>query len=451
MSALYRHVFFPAWHFLKRDGVNKAATALDTNQWQPATYLRQLQRDKLLRLLCYARDNVPYFGSNVLAAIESLSTDSDIDLTSIPIMTKSIIRNHQRELVSVVAKAGQLIENSTSGSTGESLRFFTDRRALPYRKAAGLRSNQWTGWRLGERSVRLWGAQIDQARAAGLRGKLHGLVSNDRFFNSFELTGERMAEYANEIRKFRPVLLTAYASSLEVFAQYCSEEGIRFPTLKGIISSAETLWPHQRELAEATFGVRVFDRYGSREFGQIASQCEVGKQLHLSIDRVFVEIVRDDGSPCAPGEAGRLLITDLDNYGMPLIRYDIVDRGSMSTVDNCPCGRGLPLMERIDGRTLDVVETEDGRKIGGTFWSLLLKSRPGIRQFQLVQRDRSGAEIRYVKDSVLPDSSLDFFKERISQTCGPQFDVTFREVDSIAPTKSGKVRMIVSMLTPENR
>lgn len=420
---------------------------LQHNELLPTAELLQLQQRKLAALLSFARAHVPYY--RALFRDLALPVDGAIneqDFLRLPLLTKSIIRREKDALVSENLTHNRLRADSTSGSTGEPLQYFTDDRSLPYRKAAVFRSDTWTGWRLGDRVVRLWGAQIDQKRTAGLRGKLHGWITGDRFLSSFNLSAANMDRYIETIRSFNPVLLVGYPGPLEEFAVHCRERVVKLPSIKAIVSSSETLWPHQRETIEAAFRVKVFNRYGSREVSQIASECEVHEGLHISIDRHVLEIVDDDGQTCPPGVVGRILITDLDNFGMPMIRYDIGDRGALAEKQDCACGRGFPMLEKVEGRTLEIIRTPDGRSIGGTYWTLLLRTRPGLKQTQIVQHELGGIVIRYVRDAAFDKSVLDYFTKRIKEHCGEEFAVKFEETEFIDLTGSGKQRLIVSHL-----
>ena len=450
MGVLLRNVLFPAWHWAKRDGVNQAVRELEQNQWLSTQELLGLQQRKLASLLRFTGKNVPYYRTLFHdLGIRADSLVSDEDFLRLPPLTKHIIRREQDSLVSEDLSGNGLLSSSTSGSTGEPLRFYIDFRSVPYRKASLWRSDSWTGWRLGDRSIRVWGASIDQKKAAELRGRLHGWVTGDRFLSSFDLSASRMDQYIKSVLAFKPVLLVAYPGPLEQFAIHCRERGVRFPSFNAIVSSAETLWPHQREIIEEAFGVSIFNRYGSREVAHIASECEAHDGLHVSVDRLLVEVVDEKGHPCPRGEVGRILVTDLDNFGMPLIRYEIGDRGALAEQRPCNCGRGLPRLDKVEGRTLDIVRTPDGHRIGGTFWTLLLRSRPGFRQFQVIQNSLDGVVINFVRDAGLDRAVLDYFTKRIQEHCGRDFKVDFVEQPSIDLTGSGKLRLIVSNLTSQ--
>ncbi len=444
MSGFFRNVVYPAWHWVRRDGVNKANRELNANQWLSAEALRNLQYRKLERLIAFSIAHVPYYRETLNKLPMSDSGSVESLLRHVPPLTKYIIRSRKDDLVSDNLDNNALTHNSTSGSTGESTYFFTDRRSRAYRTAAELRGDSWTGWRLGDKSAKLWGADIDESFATNFRGRLHGLIYGSCFLSSYELSKSKMDRYVDILTKFRPRLLIAYPSALEVFARHCAKNSVSFPSVIAIVCSAEMLWPHQRALIEATFGVKIFNRYGSREFGHVASQCEYGQGLHASIDRVAIEIVRDDGTSCEPGEVGKMLITDLDNYGMPMIRYDIGDKAAWAG-HPCECGRGLPLLSKVEGRTLEVVRTPDGQSVGGTFWTILMKKRPGIQKFQIRQVRENKIVLLYVAVDDVPASTLEYVRRKVAETCGQELEVEFRAVDDIPRTRSGKSRIIVPL------
>lgn len=447
-GAIVRHVIYPLYHAIRRDGVNSAIRQIDRNQWLPPEDLRELQQKKLVDLIKFSAQHVPYYQAILDPIIDrdsnSLSAD---EWTKIPLLTKGKIRQSGRSMISQNMTRNGLIPNSTSGSTGEAIQFFTDFRSTAYRKAAGLRSNAWAGWKLGDRYASLWGSPIDEKLAAKLRGKVNSFFMGGIFLSSFDLTVKSMKGYLSKLHSYRPKFLLAYPGPLTTFAEFCIQRNESIPSLRAVISSAETLWPYQRQTIEKAFGVEVFDRYGCREVGQIGSECQFHDGFHVSADRVFVEVLKDNGEPCIDGEVGRIVITDLDNFGMPMIRYDIADRGSFDTDRRCECGRSLPLLATVEGRTLEIVRTASGKKIGGTFWTLLLRSRPGFQKFQVVQEDLDGIEIRYVTNRDVEQNVFEYFEAKIKEVCGENFKVTFERKEKIELTRSGKARIIMSKLT----
>jgi len=444
---LYSGFIYPAYHWVKRDCVNRARVELEASEWLPRGGLDELQHSKLVQLLRFAHAHVPYYRN----IIDKTGFTPDVlarpeKYLEMPVLSKTVIRSHQDTLISSNLEGNSLIKNSTSGSTGTALRFFTDHHSADYRAAAVIRNQGWINIRLHDRKARLWGSPIDSKKSSDLRGRLHGLIVGDRLFSAYEMTEERMLEYAKEIGRFRPALLTAYPSALEVFSDFCKKNNVSFPSLKAILLSAETLWEYQRELFRSIFRVPVYNRYGCREVGDIAHECADNSGLHVNSERIYLEIVDETGNPCGPGEKGEILVTDLDNYGMPFIRYRMGDYGAWSDDSSCQCGRSHPKLAYVEGRTMDVVLGSNGAKIGGTFWTILLRSRAGIRKFQVIQRKPGGIDISIVPDSDLKQETLEYFTDKIKDKCGDEFQVNFRQVEDIKAGPGGKKRYIINEL-----
>jgi phenylacetate-CoA ligase len=441
----YGRVLYPLYHLIKGDGVREIIAELDRNQWLRKGDLEEVQRQKLHRLLQFAYNNVSYYRNLIRSTglpVDKLVLPDNFHL--IPELTKETIRKNIGCLTATDLTGNGLEKNSTSGSTGEALFFYTDFRSSAYRKASVLRNNEWTGFRLGDREVKLWGSPIDESKARNLRGRIRNVLINQRFLSAYELSPEHIDNYIQLIHSFRPVLLVSYPSVLEVFAGHCRIRQASFDCFKAIITSAETLYPHQRELFETEFGVKVFNRYGCREVGNIAQECEAHNGLHVNSDRILVEILDDQGKPCNRGQRGELFVTDLDNYGMPFIRYQIGDSAAWAEDQRCPCGRGLPLLAEIEGRSMDVVKSPSGNRLGGTFWTILFRTKPGIKQIQIIQEKLDGVTVLFVRDVGFEESVLDYFRDRIKEKCGVNFIVEFKEVPSLEKTKSGKRRLVIS-------
>jgi phenylacetate-CoA ligase len=256
--------------------------------------------------------------------------------------------------------------------------------------------------------------------------------------SAYKLSDDDMAGYASLIRGRRVALIVGYPSVMEEFGRFCARKRLIFPHLKAIICSAETLYEEQKRAVQEFLGVPVFNRYGSREVGDMAQERPGSTGLVVNSDRVYLEVVREDGTPCETGETGDVIVTDLDNFGMPFIRYRIGDRAAWSP----EVSDGFPVLLGVDGRSLDVVRTPDGRRIGGTFWTIVLREKPGMEKFQVVQRSIEGVEIRYVRSDREPD--WDWIRARIREHCGPGLDVRFEPVDAILPGAGGKHRVVIS-------
>jgi phenylacetate-CoA ligase len=445
----YAHIVYPFYHFLKRDGVNEAVVELRQNQWLTQEKIAFMQRQKLERLLVHARQHVPYYQELIdNLGIDPVRTAEPHIFSRLPVLTKKLIRQNQTCLRSTVLAGNRLHANSTSGSTGEPLHFYTDDGITAYLKASVIRNKEWTGWKMSSREACLWGAPIDADKAKALRGRIHAPITGSLFLSAYDLSDPVMDSYISSIMSYRPYLLISYPSILEVFANHCRIKHIRLDSLRAIITSAETLWPHQRDFIETHLQVPIYNRYGCREVGDIAHECGAHNGLHVNADCLFVEIVDGSGRACKPGETGDVLVTSLHNYGMPLIRYAIGDRAAWSPANACPCGRGLPLLSVIEGRSMDVVCTRNGQHIGGTYWTILLRSRPGLAQFQVVQDTLDSVTIRYVPDHDFEPAVLDYFRARIQEKSGGELAVGFRQEKGIEGNASGKRRLVVSNISP---
>jgi len=445
-SLLLRYIIFPAYHKLKKTKVMERIDELEKNQWKSPEDLAVLQALKLKRLLIHANNTVPFYRQRFNdLGIDATKLHQPEYFSKIPLLTKKDINENRDKMISIKLNGNRLVPNSTSGSTGEALYLYYDMRSAAYRRATVIRNEQWLGIRLGDHAATLWGAPMDLKKAAALRGRLHGWANNLMFLSSYDMSDKTLGDYERKLNSFKPKLLTSYPGPLSVFAEYLLKKNRKIPSIKAIISSAETLYPWQKDIIEKAFCCPVYNRYGCREFGDIAHECACREGLHIHNDRFVIEILNENIEPAAEGESGELVITDLDNYGMPIIRYRIGDMASFKNV-LCSCGRGFPLLEEVEGRTLDVVRASNGNRLGGTFWTFLFKSRPGIKSFQVIQERLDEITVRYVKDGSVANVDLLSFESRIHEKCGDNLNVHFVEVSSILKTASGKNRFVVSNL-----
>ncbi len=429
-----------------RDGMGRARRLLDRSQWWRKEELAAYQQKKLAALLSHACTHVPYYERIWRdLGLSSGELESPSLLRKFPILDKVVIRQNCRDLHVREIEQYEVKENSTSGSTGESLFFLVDLSHSVWSGAAGFRGYEWCRVSPFEREATLWGARFDAPPRKSLVDRLRLWTRPLLFLSSYDLSQQTMAKYVQELVAYGPRLLTSYPSPLEVFAEFCIARGIGIPSLRAIICSAEQLFPGQREIMEKAFGVPVFNRYGCREFGSVAQECDRHSGLHLAAERVYVEILDANGNPCRPGEIGELVITDLDNYVMPFIRYRIGDLARWSE-RQCPCGRGLPLLEGIEGRVFDLIKTKAGDVISGTFWTLLLRHvSEDIRAFQVRQDNLEEVRILLQMRSggELPPESRRELLARIAERA-PGLLATIEYVDHIPLTRSGKRRFVIS-------
>lgn len=416
------------------------------NQWLSEKELTQFQHMKLQRLIRHSIENVPYYRE--LFQEHGVDGSGDFDYMQfrhLPLLTKEVIRREQRRLRASNFRKQDLVRNSTSGSTGEPLVFYNDRKSLIWRQAVIWRNQQWVHARYSDREARLWGAQIDISKAESFRGRLNAWAHQTMLLSTYDLSDQMMQEYVLRLQAFKPRLLISYPSPLVTFTRFLEQRNESLPSIKSIITSAEQLYDWQRDVIQRVFGPILYDRYGSREFGNIAHECDAHSGYHVNSERFFLEILGTDGKPVKPGETGELVITDLDNYGFPFIRYKIGDL-AVPSGRKCSCGRGLPLVERFEGRSFDIIRCPNGNRIAGTFWTIVMRKYNGIAQFQLEQDALDHLTIRLRIDTDWDQSNESSLTRRVKERCGEDMKISYEYVDSIDLTTSGKQRLVVSKL-----
>jgi phenylacetate-CoA ligase len=331
----------------------------------------------------------------------------------------------------------------TSGSTGTSVAVVVDEEAQQFKRACTLRSDEWSGWRLGERKACVWGNP--EYLQQGWRGWLRNtLLERAAFLDTLRMDQAAMKRFRSDLRRRPPSLLFGHAHSLYLFAEFCRAEGGAGFRPRGIVSTAMVLHDWERLAIEEVFGGKVTNRYGCEELSLIACECEQHDGLHINADSVYVEVLRPDGSPCQPGEVGAVVVTDLVNRAMPLIRYQVGDMAALSD-RQCACGRGLPLLERIAGRVADYVVTPSGEMVSGISltenFAMLV---PGIAQLQIIQEQVDHFVFKIVRGTDWSPTSEHLIAQLVSKRFGAGVTYTCQFVVQIPQEPSGKYRFCIS-------
>lgn len=424
----------------------KYARELERTQWLDAHALQTIQARKLRALIEHTYQHVPFYRQRFdQVGVTPREIQSADDLARVPVLTKQDIQQHRDTLLADNVARERLVENHTGGSTGHPLTFFQDRNFIAWDRADKLRSYRMAGYRLGMRWAFLWGSDYDAQTHKGWRGRfLDRLIYNLVWINTFDLTSGTLERAARELRAWRPQMLVAYVSSATLLARLVRARGIRDICPRAIQTSAETLTPTDRALLEETFGCRVFDRYGCREVGNIAHECDAHQGLHLLAENNLVELLDANDHPVAPGQIGRIVVTNLNNYAMPFIRYDIGDLG-IATTRACACGRGLPLLDSIIGRTSDVITSPSGKLLHGEFFTHLFYKIPGVQQFRVIQETPAELRIQIVPNTEFErERVLRFLEETIHQHADREFQIRFELCEALPPSPSGKYRFTIS-------
>lgn len=437
-----RHLVQPLWAWKANSPHLNYLRTLERTQYDPAGVIRDRQLAAVREIARHAWETVPFYRDRWTAlglgpdAIRTLA-----DLGQFPVLTKADLRAHSARLRSSACETG-LVSKTTSGSTGVPLTVVVDPDAMAWKRACTIRSDQWSGWRLGQRVARLWGHGA--AERGGWKSRLRRhFVDRESFLNTLGIDRPRLRAFAEHLRRKPPGLLFGHAHSLYLLAAYVRKfcPGTVHPV--GVVSAAMALHDWQRGVIESAFGRPVTNRYGCEEVSLIACECEEHRGLHLNADSVYCEVVPDDRLSAGPN-AGRLLITDLTNRAMPLIRYQVGDVVIPSD-RTCRCGRGLPLIEEVVGREADYVLTPAGTLISGiSLTDHFATEIRGATQVQIVQEKLRFLRLRMVAgDGFGPDSHRQI-ETLVRNTFGTEMGFEVELVDAIPQEPSGKYRFCVS-------
>lgn len=441
LTWLSKHVFFPLWEF--KDGAHRAQYLheLSLSQWLDLETLRQSQWHRVREMVGYAYQHCSYYRER-LAGAEFNGTLGDWeDFKRLPLLTKQDIREYGEKLLSCEFEKKDLVETKTGGSTGVALQLYFDKQCQEIRNAADMRSAQWAGWDIGMPVAAIWG---NPPVADTLKKKVRNLLLNRMIYlDTMEINEPSVRRFVLDWKRTKPRVIYGHSHSIYILAKFLQDLGIDDLRPQGIISTSMMLLEPERWLIEETFRCKVTNRYGCEEVSEIACECEQHEGLHLNMDHVLVEFLKDDGTVAVPGEEANIVVTDLVNRGMPLIRYCVEDMGVLSD-RTCSCGRGLPLMERVTGRRADFLKRPDGSLIAGvSLVERTLTAIPGIEQMQLVQDDVHHICARIVRDKAYSQIADRALRNELEAVFGDNVTIDVQYLSALGQTRSGKYRFAI--------
>lgn len=436
-------VLFPLQEFLKKHDTVQVRSRMEAVQWWPRERIDALQLERLRALLIDAGTNVPYY-RDVFArsGFDPSGVKGVADLQALPFLTKADIRAHSDALRADDAVG--LARFNTGGSSGEPLIFFIGSERVTHDVAAKWRATRWWDVDIGDREIVVWGSPIELGTQDRVR-LLRDALMRTELLPAFEMSDARVDGFIARIRARRPRMLFGYPSAISHIALRAETRGVRLDDLgvRVVFCTSERLYDHQRELISRLFGCPVANGYGGRDAGFIAHQCPHGS-MHITAEDIVVEIIDGEGRVLPPGEAGEIVVTHLATRDYPFIRYRTGDIGTLSE-EACACGRGLPVLKDIQGRSTDFVVAADGTVLHGLALIYILRDLPQVRAFKIVQESRSLTRVLAVPEAGTATAALtalivDGFRRRLGATV----DVEVDWVDAIPAEKSGKFRYVVS-------
>lgn len=426
--------------FAARDGSDRIREwgRLTQTQWRTFAEQDAEQLSRLNVQLDHAWRTVPYYKA-LWKSHRPLAALNEIE--ALPIVTKTMVREAGAHLLSREFQRHRLLSAKTGGSTGTSLVLFFDHVCQQHRNAAALRSDSWAGWSPGDWVGALWGSP---ERPASTTQKLRNwLCERQEYLDTMRLDSTSMNDFLALMRSRRLGALFGHAHSLYILADFLEKSGAKVPAPHAIVSTSMMLIPSERQVIERAFGCPVTDRYGCEEVGLIAAECERHTGLHVNAEHTLVEVVDEAGQACAPGEIGRVLVTDLENLAMPLIRYEVGDLSAWAA-NPCACGRGLRTLERVVGRQADCLVRTDGSLVAGvSLVERTLTAIPGMHQLQIEQQTPRLVVARAVFDPTSSARTSLELHDALARDLGAGISITVEQVARIPQERNGKYRFAI--------
>lgn len=415
---------------------------VDRGQWLDEEQLADVQAARLRAMVAFSVEEVPHY-RRLFARLDLVPADisSPADLVNLPILDKDTVREAPEEFRPARLRE-KPVAQSTGGTTGTPLRYWVTPSAMQYTYATyEVRFRHWAGVALGDRMASVNGRKVVPAEQARPPFWRHNLAFNQLYLSAYHLTEENLPAYIARLERFRPKVIVGYVSSVHLIADHINRHHLHGAIAPdAVLVSSETLFPWMRADIERAFGCKVHDGYGLGELSAFITECRHGS-LHASPEYGVVESVEADG------EANRLVATGLFNRAMPLLRYDTGDVIELASPESrCPCGRRLPLVDKLLGRADDYVVSPDGRSVGPAPLSLAFQSVAGIREAQIRQDEVSSIQVDLVVDPSFGDADQRALDGELRERLGSELAIDYERVAAIERTTWGKRRLVDSRI-----
>ncbi|MEO7493622.1 MAG: AMP-binding protein [Massilia sp.] len=436
-------LLFPLHERLKRHTTVAVRKRMEKSQWWTPAKLEALQLERLRALLARAQAKVPYYRDLFAAAGFEPARDlrSLADLQKLPLLDKAKIRAAGDAIKA--SDAHGLARFNTGGSSGEPLIFYIGKERVSHDVAAKWRATRWWNVDIGDPEIVVWGSPIELGAQDSARAVRDRMLRTE-LLPAFAMSEEKLDAFLTQIRALRPRMLFGYPSALSHIARHAKAKGVRMNDLgiRVAFVTSERLYDEQRAQIADTFGCPVANGYGGRDAGFIAHQCPQGG-MHLTAEDIIVEILDPAGQPVPRGQSGEIVVTHLATGDFPFIRYRTGDVGVLDT-DGCRCGRGLPLLKEIQGRSTDFLITKDGTVMHGLALVYILRDLPEVKAFKITQESLDHTGVQVVAETPLSEALRQKIVSGFKARLGSEVRIEVEQVPAILPEKSGKFRYVVS-------
>ena len=452
---LIKNITFPIFaHREGLRGIMQDMRFLEESQFWPLERILELQQSRLRKLMVHAYENTDFYRRRFDdAGFNPYTFRYPDQLEGIPVLTKDQIRENNRAMLAKNVRPDEVHTSQTGGTSGVKMIFYRDNKCLAGKEASLHRFDRWAGWDFGRYMGLVWPAHQDFIGYNTFKSKVRNhFYKRLVIFPAAVMDDASCSDYLGKMRRYLPTMILAFPSPIDELAKYMERNGISDIRVQGIVTTGEPLYDHQRELLSKVFHCDVLDSYRSREAGPMAQECEAHEGMHINAEFLHVDIDRQNLPAWSDGQTGNVIVTDLLNYGMPLIRYDMDDVAVMNG-KSCSCGRGLPLIDKIMGRALDVFVTPKGGLVPTIALVMyLVNGAPGlIGQMQIIQDRNDHLTFRMTRDPLPSAEVMDHQKRIVRKLFGEEMRITYEYVDGISRENSGKYMFAKRMVPlPEN-
>jgi phenylacetate-CoA ligase len=439
----YRNFFLPLYAPERYTNLRSHWRELERLENEPVERNRERQFEKVKKVIDHAYRTTPFYKKRFDdSGVTPGSIQSPADLKKLPLLTRDDMRLGLDEMRSSSFPAASLQQSHTGGTTDTPVTVLRSPDSIRFRTAAQLRFHAWAGFYPGDKALWLWGAAQDFSGAPSWRWRtFERVVLRRTWAYAAQLNENILEQHRQLLNDFCPKVIISYPTPLALLCEFLEQTGRSFHPPGAALVTAEPLLAEQRASIRRVMGIDPFVQYGTRDFGMPAAQCEKHDGLHINPECVFIEFLPID--PSDPNGIQEMVVTDLTNLAMPLIRYKINDCGS-AIASACGCGRGYPLMTTVVGRTTDNFYLADGTVIAGvTLPGRILKVCPGIAKMQVIQETFRGFKVRYVPGDGFTDQNLETIRANFRHYVG-DVEIEFDRVSAIPREPSGKTRLFIS-------